>query len=87
MGHSSYFIIKTKVNNNIMTFDEYNNFKKQLDFVNTRISYNSGLLDSRWLERKMNDDDKITHDKDLKNLNNIYEDYIEMQKIVKQYMH
>ena len=30
-----------------MTFDEYNNFKKQLDFVNTRISYNIGLLDSR----------------------------------------
>ena len=70
-----------------MTFDEYNNFKKQLDFVNTSISYNIGLLDSRWLERKMNDDDKITYDKDLKNLNNIYEDYIEMQKIVKQYMH
>ena len=70
-----------------MTFDEYNNFKKQLDFVNTRISYNVGLLDSRWLERKMNDDDKITYDKDLKNLNNIYEDYIEMQKIVKKYMH
>lgn len=70
-----------------MTFDEYNNFKKQLDFVNTRISYNIGLLDSRWLERKMNDDYKITHDKDLKNLNNIYEDYIEMQKIVKKYMH
>ena len=70
-----------------MTFDEYNKFKKQLDFVYTRISYNSGLLDSRWLERKMNDDDKITYDKDLKNLNNIYEDYIEMQKIVKQYMH
>ena len=70
-----------------MTFDEYNNFKKQLDFVNTRISYNIGLLDSRWLERKMNDDDKITHHKELKNLNNIYEDYIEMQKIVKQYMH
>ena len=70
-----------------MTFDEYNNFKKQLDFVNTRISYNIGLLDSRWLERKMNDDDKITHDKDFKNLNNIYEDYIEMQKIVKKYMH
>ena len=70
-----------------MTFDEYNNFKKQLDFVNTRISYNIGLLDSRWLERKMNDDDKITYDKDLKNLNNIYEDYIEMQKIVKHYMH
>ena len=70
-----------------MTFDEYNNFKKQIDFVNTRISYNIGLLDSRWLERKMNDDDKITHDKDSKNLNNIYEDYIELQKIVKQYMH
>ena len=70
-----------------MTFDEYNNFKKQLDFVNTRISYNVGLLDSRWLERKMNDDDKITYDKDLKNLNNIYEDYIEMQKIIKKYMH
>ena len=70
-----------------MTFDEYNNFKKQLDFVNTRISYNIGLLDSRWLERKMNDDYKITHDKDLKNLNNIYEDYIELQKIVKQYMY
>ena len=70
-----------------MTFDEYNNFKKQLDFVNTRISYNIGLLDSRWLERKMNDDDKITYDKDLKNLNNIYEDYIEMQKIIKKYMH
>ena len=70
-----------------MTFDEYNNFKKQIDFVNTRISYNIGLLDSRWLERKMNDDDKITHDKYLKNLNNIYEDYIKLQKIVKQYMH
>lgn len=70
-----------------MTFDEYNNFKKQIDFVNTRISYNIGLLDSRWLERKMNDDYKITHDKDLKNLNNIYEDYIKLQKIVKQYMH
>ena len=70
-----------------MTFDEYNNFKKQLDFVNTRISYNIGLLDSSWLERKMNDDDKITHYKDLKNLNNIYEDYIEIQKIIKQYMH
>ena len=70
-----------------MTFDEYNNFKKQLDFVNTRISYNIGLLDSRWLERKMNDNDKITHYKDLKNLNNIYEDYIKLQKIVKQYMH
>ena len=70
-----------------MTFDEYNNFKKQLDFINTRISYNIGILDSRWLERKMNDNDKITHYKDLKNLNNIYEDYIEMQKIVKHYMH
>ena len=69
-----------------MTFDEYNNFKKQLDFINTRISYNIGILDSRWLERKMNDNDKITHYKDLKNLNNIYEDYIKMQKIVKQYM-
>ena len=69
-----------------MTFDEYNNFKKQLDFVNTRISYNIGILDSRWLERKMNDNDKITHYKDLKNLNNIYEDYIKLQKIVKQYM-
>ena len=51
-----------------MTFDEYNNFKKQLDFINTRISYNIGILDSRWLERKMNDNDKITHYKDLKNL-------------------
>ena len=70
-----------------MTFEEYNNFKKQIDFVNTRILYNIGLLDSRWLERKMNNDDKITHDKDFKNLNNIYEDYIELQKIVKQYMH
>ena len=69
-----------------MTFDEYNNFKKQLDFINTRISYNIGLLDSRWLERKMNDNDKITHYKDLKNLNNIYEDYIKLQKIVKQYI-
>lgn len=69
-----------------MTFDEYNNFKKQLDFINTRISYNIGILDSRWLERKMNDNDKITHDKDLKNLNNIYEDYIKLQKIVKQYI-
>ena len=69
-----------------MTFDEYNNFKKQIDFVNTRISYNIGLLDSRWLERKTNDDDKITYDKDLKNLNNIYEEYIEMQKNVKKYM-
>ena len=69
-----------------MTFDEYNNFKKQLDFVNTRISYNIGILDSRWLERKMNDNDKITHYKDLKNLNNIYEDYIKLQKIVKQYI-
>lgn len=69
-----------------MTFDEYNNFKKQLDFINTRISYNIGILDSRWLERKMNDNDKITHYKDLKNLNNIYEDYIKLQKIVKQYI-
>ena len=70
-----------------MTFDEYNNFKKQIDFVNTRISYNIGLLDSRWLERKMNDDDKITYDQDLKNLNNIYEHYIAMHKLVKKYMH
>ncbi len=68
-----------------MTLDEYNNFRKQLDFVNTRISYNFGRLDSRWLERKMNNDD-VTHDKDLENLLNIYEDYIKMQKIVKQYI-
>ena len=69
-----------------MTLDEYNNFKKQLNYVNTRISYNIGLLDSRWIKRKMNEDD-VMHDKDLENLNNIYTDYIEMQKIVKQYMH
>lgn len=68
-----------------MTLNEYNNFRKQLDFVNTRISYNFGLLDSRWLERKMNDDD-VTHDKDLENLLNIYNGYIELQKIVKQYI-
>lgn len=69
-----------------MTLDEYNSFKKQLNFVNTRILYNIGLLDSRWIKRKMNEDD-VMHDKDLENLNNIYADYIEMQKIVKQYMH
>lgn len=69
-----------------MTLDEYNSFKKQLNFVNTHISYNIGLLDSRWIKRKMNEDD-VMHDKDLENLNNIYADYIEMQKIVKQYMH
>ena len=68
-----------------MTLDEYNKFKEQLNFVNTRISYNFGLLDSRWVERKMNDED-VTHDKDLVNLNNIYSGYIEMQKIVKQYV-
>ena len=69
-----------------MTLDEYNNFKKQIDYVNTHISYNIGLLDSRWIKRKMNEDD-VMYDKDLENLNNIYSDYIEMQKIVKQYMH
>lgn len=69
-----------------MTLDEYNNFKKQIDYVNTHISYNIGLLDSRWIKRKMNEDD-VMHDKDLENLNNIYADYIEMQKIVKQYMY
>lgn len=69
-----------------MTLDEYNNFKKQIDYVNTHISYNIGLLDSRWIKRKMNEDD-VMHDKDLENLNNIYADYIEMQKIIKQYMH
>lgn len=69
-----------------MTLDEYNNFKKQINYVNTHISYNIGLLDSRWIKRKMNEDD-VMHDKDLENLNNIYADYIEMQKIVKQYMH
>ena len=69
-----------------MTLDEYNSFKKRLDYVNTRISYNIGLLDSRWIKRKMNEDD-VMHDKDLENLNNIYADYIEMQKIIKQYMH
>ena len=69
-----------------MTLDEYNSFKKRIDYVNTRISYNIGLLDSRWIKRKMNEDD-VMHDKDLENLNNIYTDYIEMQKIVKQYMH
>ena len=69
-----------------MTLNEYNNFKKQLNYVNTHISYNIGLLDSRWIKRKMNEDD-VMHDKDLENLNNIYADYIEMQKIVKQYMH
>ena len=69
-----------------MTLDEYNNFKKQIDYVNTHISYNIGLLDSRWIKRKMNEDD-VMYDKDLENLNNIYADYIEMQKIVKQYMH
>ena len=69
-----------------MTLDEYNNFKKRIDYVNTHISYNIGLLDSRWIKRKMNEDD-VMYDKDLENLNNIYADYIEMQKIVKQYMH
>lgn len=69
-----------------MTLDEYNNFKKQIDYVNTHISYNIGLLDSRWIKRKMNEDD-VMHDTDLENLNNIYADYIEMQKIIKQYMH
>ena len=69
-----------------MTLDEYNSFKKRLDYVNKRISYNIGLLDSRWIKRKMNEDD-VMHDKDLENLNNIYADYIEMQKIIKQYMH
>ena len=69
-----------------MTLNEYDNFKKQIGYVNTRISYNIGLLDSRWIKRKINEDD-VMHDKDLENLNNIYADYIEMQKIVKQYMH
>ena len=69
-----------------MTLNEYNNFKKQIDYVNTHISYNIGLLDSRWIKRKMNEDD-VMYDKDLENLNNIYADYIEMQKIIKQYMH
>ena len=68
-----------------MTFEEYDKFKREFDYINRRISYNFGLLESRWLDRKMNKED-ISYNKDMENLNNIYKGYLEMQKIVKQYI-
>jgi hypothetical protein len=68
-----------------MIENEYNDLKRKFNFVQSHISYNFGLLDSRWLERRMNKND-TAHDKDLDNLLNIYEDCMELQKIVKQYI-
>lgn len=68
-----------------MTLSEYNNLKQKLSFINSKISYNFAFLDSRWLERKINNDD-ITYIKDKENLNNIYNYYDEIKSEIKKYI-
>lgn len=68
-----------------MTLKQYNKLKKELDFFATSINFNMGKLDARWLERKMRDKDE-SHDKDIINLQNMYEGYIKMAELVKKYI-
>lgn len=69
-----------------MTLSEYNNLKQKLSFINSKISYNFAFLDSRWLERKINNDNDITYIKDNENLNNIYNYYDEIRSEIKKYI-
>ncbi len=68
-----------------MTLDKYYELKQKLSFIETKIHYNFGKLESRWYDRKINTDD-VTHKEDLENLKNISDAYGELQKIVKQYI-
>lgn len=70
---------------NEMTLEEYSNLKQELVYVNTLISQEFGKLESRWLERKMSNDNK-THSKDLHNLTNIYNYYNDLSNVVKKYI-
>ena len=52
-----------------MTLSEYDNLKHELSYIDAKISYDFSFLDSRWLERKMNNS-YITYMKDNENLRN-----------------
>ena len=68
-----------------MTLEEYKKLKEKINYYNAKIAYNFGKIDSRWYDRKVNNED-VTHNKDLTNLKKIYNAYIELQKIVKEYI-
>lgn len=68
-----------------MTAEQYSYLKNEIFNITSRISYNIGKLDARWIDRKIHTDD-VTHDRDLKNLNDIYDAYCELSYIVKKYI-
>lgn len=81
----TYYNYNNFINFCNMTLNEYSYLKQELNYIQTKISYNFGKLDSRWYDRKINTDD-VTHKEDLENLKNISDAYGELQKIVKQYI-
>lgn len=68
-----------------MTLSEYDNLKHELSYIDAKISYDFSFLDSRWLERKMNNS-YITYMKDNENLRNIYKYYDDMKKVIEKYI-
>ena len=68
-----------------MTFNEYNELKRKLKFINMDVRYNIGKLDARWLERKMNDKD-VTNDRDNINLKQLYDSYLKIVDVIKEYI-
>ena len=81
----TYYNYNNFINFNNMTLNEYSYLKQELNYIQTKISYNFGKLDSRWYDRKINETD-ITHNDDILNLQNIYKCYGELQNIVKKYI-
>lgn len=68
-----------------MTLSEYDNLKLELSYIDAKISYDFSFLDSRWLERKMNNS-YITYTRDNENLKNIYKYYDDMKKVIEKYI-
>lgn len=69
-----------------MTFEEFDKLKSEMRSIESAISYNCGLLESRWLERKYNKNDDITSERDNANLSQLYDEYDKLKNIVKKYI-
>ena len=69
----------------VMTLDEYYKMRSDLSYVSSKLTYNFGILDSRWLERKFNNNDE-TYSKDRIDLMNIYKNVMEYADVIKKYI-
>lgn len=68
-----------------MTLDEYSEFREKLTAQYSSIARNFAKLDSRWIDRKMNNEEVI-HDADIKSLKNIHSALTNMIKIIEKYI-